>query len=90
MRKLAQITALTLVLQFLIVVEPLTLAQKPKAAPPRSKSQYAAQIALFEEFVKKQMALNTVGYQLGGAGMITEAIEVLNAAIRLYPQEANL
>ncbi len=34
--------------------------------------------------------LNNVAYLLGGAGLVAEAIAVLQTAIKLYPQEANL
>lgn len=34
--------------------------------------------------------LNNVAFQLGGAGLVAEAIAVLQTAIRIYPQEANL
>ncbi len=34
--------------------------------------------------------LNNVAYQLGNTGMVDEAIKILNTAIALYPQEANL
>ena len=34
--------------------------------------------------------LNNVAYQLGGTGMVDEAIAILGVAIQLYPKEANL
>ncbi|MGI8734735.1 MAG: serine hydrolase [Pyrinomonadaceae bacterium] len=34
--------------------------------------------------------LNNIAYQLAGAGMIDEAMAILQTAIELYPQEANL
>ena len=34
--------------------------------------------------------LNTVAYQLGGVGMVDEAVAILQTAIELYPKEANL
>ncbi len=54
-----------------------------------------------EEMLKKSAAINPPGgasagglnnfaYQLGAAGMVDEALAVLQMAIRLYPQEANL
>jgi CubicO group peptidase (beta-lactamase class C family)/tetratricopeptide (TPR) repeat protein len=34
--------------------------------------------------------LNNVAYQLGGTGMVDEAIAILTVAVQLYPKEANL
>lgn len=34
--------------------------------------------------------LNNIAYQLAGVGMVDDALAVLNAAIELYPKEANL
>jgi CubicO group peptidase (beta-lactamase class C family)/tetratricopeptide (TPR) repeat protein len=68
MKKPAQVFALLLLLQFLAPAQLVVVAQKPKAT--RSKAtesgRYAKQIALFEEFVRKQMALDrTVGLTIG-------------------------
>lgn len=57
MKRLAQIRALTFLLQLVIVVAPaLAQKQKPKTATTRSTGRYAQQIGLFDQFVKKQMA----------------------------------
>lgn len=68
MKKLAQIFALLLLLQFLAPAQLVVVAQKPRASRPNATTsgRYAKQIALFEEFVRKQMALDrTVGLTIG-------------------------
>ena len=68
MKKLAQIFALILLLQFLVPTQFLVLAQKsPVTQGNATKSgAYAKQLALFEDFVRKQMALDrTVGLTIG-------------------------
>lgn len=34
--------------------------------------------------------LNNIAYQIAGAGMLDDAIAILNAAVDLYPEDANL
>ncbi|MFZ0062487.1 MAG: tetratricopeptide repeat protein, partial [Pyrinomonadaceae bacterium] len=34
--------------------------------------------------------LNNIAYQLAGVGMVEEALAILQAAIEMYPKEANL
>lgn len=69
MKKLAQLLTLALLLNTSLFV-PSTLAQKAKLAKPRtsvkSAAQYAKAIQQFDEFARKQMALDkTVGLTIG-------------------------
>ena len=68
MRRLAKIFALSLLLTLFVPTQLPVLAQKPKAVKnsPSAARQYAKELALFEEFVRKQMALDqTVGLSIG-------------------------
>jgi CubicO group peptidase (beta-lactamase class C family) len=68
MKKLKQLFTLLVLLLSLSSAQLVVVAQKPKAtrAKATESGRYAKQIALFEEFVRKQMALDrTVGLSIG-------------------------
>jgi CubicO group peptidase (beta-lactamase class C family) len=68
MKKIAYILTLALILNFTCLAQPFVLAQNriPVTAVSNSPGPYAKQIQLFEEFVRKQMALDkTVGITIG-------------------------
>ncbi|MEK6334081.1 MAG: serine hydrolase [Acidobacteriota bacterium] len=68
MKRLAKIFVLLVSLQFLVPTQLAVRAQKPKTVQSTAPAarQYAKELALFEEFVQKQMALDrTVGLTIG-------------------------
>src|ERR1044072_1358449 len=68
MKRLAKIFVLLVSLQFLVPTQLAVRAQKPKTVKSTAPlaRQYAKELALFEEFVQKQMALDrTVGLTIG-------------------------
>lgn len=68
MQRLAKIFILVLLLQFFVPAPAPVLAQKPKRVKSKALDarQFAKELALFEEFVRKQMALDqTVGLTIG-------------------------
>jgi CubicO group peptidase (beta-lactamase class C family)/tetratricopeptide (TPR) repeat protein len=68
MKKLTKIVALSLVLNGNLLYQPFVLAQKPKAAKivRQAPREFAVPIKEFEEFARKQMALDkTVGLTIG-------------------------
>ena len=68
MKKLAQIIALTLLLNGTLFYQPVVIAQKPKPAKTTQQvpREFADPIKQFEEFARKHMALDkTVGLTIG-------------------------
>lgn len=68
MKKLSQLLTLLLLVVFLVPAQLAVVAQRPRATRAKASEsvRYAKQIALFEEFVRKQMALDrTVGLSIG-------------------------
>lgn len=68
MKRLSPIMALALSLIFILSAQPLVLAQNanPAKARAHTNGQYEKQIRLFDEFARKQMALDkTVGLSIG-------------------------
>ena len=68
MKRFSPIMTLALLLTFILSAQPLVLAQNSKPAKGRANTagQYEKQIRLFEEFARKQMALDkTVGMTIG-------------------------
>lgn len=68
MKKLAQIIALSLLLNGPLLYQPVVIAQKPKPAKTvrQAPREFAVPIKQFEEFARKHMALDkTVGLTIG-------------------------
>ena len=68
MKKLAQILTLALLVNFTFLTQPSVFAQNrnPVSSVTKATGQYAKQIQVFEEFARKQMALDkTVGLTIG-------------------------
>ena len=68
MKKLAHLLTLALLVNFTFLTQPSVFAQNrnPVSSDTNATGQYAKQIQVFEEFARKQMALDkTVGLTIG-------------------------